>query len=158
MTGGGSFNEFVGDMSRDSNLPVPEDYSLLETFAQQCYPFQVPWAAPAYDHSTVIKSLESNDLGECVRRSALTVIRSTMNHAFITTDTGHMVKSLSGVREGDVLCILFGSRKPAVLRPCVVGDLGKEVYELNAFAWAHGLMDGEFVKDGKFRRQMFTPR
>lgn len=81
-----------------------------------------------------------------------------MNHAFIATDTRHMAKSLSGVREGDVLCILFECRKPAVLRPCVVSDLGKEIYELIAFAWAHGLMDGEFVKDGKFRRQMFTLR
>lgn len=51
------------------------------------------------------------------------VIKSAMNHAFIITDTGHMATSQSGVREGDVLCILFGCRKPAVLRPCGVGIL-----------------------------------
>lgn len=145
-------------MGRESNLPVPEDFSLLETFAQQCYPFQVPWAAPAYYHDTVISALESSNLRECVMRSTLMLIKSAMNYTFITTDTGHMAKPLSSVREGDVLCILFECRKPAVLRPCGVGDLGEEQEEQYELILLRGVMDSEFLKDGEFRRQMLTLR
>ena len=79
-----------------------------------------------------------------------------MNHTFMTTDTAYMASSASGALEGDFLCILFGCREPAVLRPCGIDDTGEEFYELIAFAWTHGVMAGEFVKDGDFKRQTFV--
>ena len=45
---GHSFESVAGNIWRNSNLQVPEDYSLLEMLAQQMYPFSVPWADLVY--------------------------------------------------------------------------------------------------------------
>lgn len=117
IAGGKSMDEIVGSMLRELNLPVPKDYSPLEMFAQQFSTTDVLWFT-----SDEIQGTDCNweNLKQCIIISVAKVLSESMNHTFLTTDPGYMAKSGPGVREGDYLCILFGCREPAVLRPCGV--------------------------------------
>lgn len=78
------------------------------------------------------------------------------DRTFTCTNTGYILNAGPGPRQGDKLCILFGCREPAVLRKRRVDRTGRELYELIAFAWTHGVMDGEFVKGGYVERGIIT--
>lgn len=61
---------------------------------------------------------------------------------YFTTDNGYIGLAGHEVQEGDVVCVLFGCRLPAVLRSQAGGG-----YTLVTFAYTHDVMDGEFVAD-----------
>lgn len=58
---------------------------------------------------------------------------------FFTTDTGYAGRSRDPLEKGDLVCIIYGSQYPVVLRPR--GD----AFELITFAWVHGAMEGQCV-------------
>lgn len=69
----------------------------------------------------------------------------------LLTSRGWVGRGPAGMREGDIIVILWGSRMPFVLRPC--GDGGEEKYQLVGDAYVHGLMDGEFIQNGAVREE-----
>ena len=84
----------------------------------------------------------------------LKALKSTFAKRGVLTDDVYVIssglvgRSQVGVREGDVLCLVWGCARPLVLRPLdVVGeeDKGKERFELVGEAWVPGIMRGEMM-------------
>ena len=71
----------------------------------------------------------------------LTLPYETLGKAYITTDSGYIGRSGTGVQEGDILCIIFGCSLPAILRPAG-GN-----YTLVSFAWVLDAIEGELLRD-----------
>ena len=68
-------------------------------------------------------------------------LRQGAETAMFTTENGYIGSSASSsVAAGDTVCVLLGSKLPAILRP--QGDK----YHLISFAHVHGIMNGEFVE------------
>jgi hypothetical protein len=78
------------------------------------------------------------------------------NYKFSTTAKDFMGMIPGTAEEGDILCVLYGSKFPHVLRKV----LGKEdTYELVGIAYIHGLMNGEAIEwrdQGKLKEQRFN--
>lgn len=142
---------------RDHKFPEHEDYSIFETFAEQWYPHHdVLWATPASEPCPKAQFCEPEKAKDQFTGLVLETMKYIAERAFICTDTGYIANSLPGVREHDRLCILFGCHEPAVLRPCGVDKRRRQVFELVAFAWTHGVMNGEFVESEDFEERSFT--
>lgn len=67
---------------------------------------------------------------------------ATYDCTMIATDHGKLGR-VDGYKaaEGDIVCVLFGCWKPAVLRK------HDDTYELISFAWMHDYMHGEAISD-----------
>ncbi|KAL9112118.1 MAG: hypothetical protein Q9227_003495 [Pyrenula ochraceoflavens] len=142
---------------RDHAWPDHDDCSIFETFAEQWYPSNdIPWANHAPESGSITQFHEPERVKDQFAGLVLETMKYIAGRGFICTDTGYIANSLPGVRENDQLCILFGCHEPAVLRPCGVGKPPQQVFEPVAFAWTHGVMDGEFVEKEDFEERSFT--
>jgi len=70
-------------------------------------------------------------------------VQACVNRRFFVTKNGLMGVGPDGMKEGDIIGILFGGRVPYVLRP--VGDGFRFVGE----CYVSGLMNGEAVQTWK---------
>ncbi|EON70076.1 hypothetical protein W97_09342 [Coniosporium apollinis CBS 100218] len=61
---------------------------------------------------------------------------------YFTTAGGQFGSSASPIEQGDLVCILFGSKIPAILRA-----ESDSKYRLVSFAYVSGIMHGEFLHD-----------
>jgi len=78
-----------------------------------------------------------------------------LNYRFSTTAKGFMAMIPHTAKEGDILCVLYGSRLPHVLRK-VRGEEG--TYTMVGTAYVHGFMDAEAIEwrdQGKLKEQRF---
>ncbi|KAI9703108.1 MAG: hypothetical protein M1820_005980 [Bogoriella megaspora] len=64
-----------------------------------------------------------------------------------TTNAGYIGRARDRLQEGDRLCILFGCRCSAIMRPY------GESYKLVTFAWVHGVMNSECITDENLANQ-----
>ena len=74
---------------------------------------------------------------------------------YFVTENGHMGIGPAAMRDGDVVCILFGGCVPYILRPTDADGL----YKLVGESYVHGVMRGEVINDWrqeKRAREWFT--
>ena len=81
---------------------------------------------------------------KCDLSSTAMALKCATSHTFITAGTGHKAMSGTDARNGDVL---FGYKKPAILRPYGASHLKKELNALVSIAWSLRVMEGDFVED-----------
>jgi len=75
--------------------------------------------------------------------------------AWITTTRGYVGLAPEDVKEGDVICILFGGKVPYALRP------RDGHYLFLGECYVHGIMDGEamdMLTDGRIQETTFDIR
>lgn len=157
MAYGESLERIDKDMWHRLGLKGPDDYSLLERFAQQHYHRPVPWASELHHPVRSAESAESTNFSRYILATCGVVLQNAKEHAFVATDSGYMANCNAGVSKNDVLCVLFGCRQPAVLSPYrVTEDSGKKVYKLKSLAYADGAMSGELLRGEKYERQTFA--
>ncbi|KAK0752991.1 heterokaryon incompatibility protein-domain-containing protein [Schizothecium vesticola] len=80
------------------------------------------------------------DFDSLARRLVLLVAQLFGRKHFFATDTGYVGCAGHAVQVGDVVCVLFGCRMPAVLRPQADG-----CYTLVTFTYVHDVMEGQLV-------------
>src|SRR5436190_5670355 len=85
---------------------------------------------------------EPADFGVTAYGAYVQIAYNAGDRCFFTTETGYIGLAGHLVQKDDVLCILFGCRLPAVLRP---GEDGS--YKLVTFTYTHDVMEGEFLRD-----------
>ncbi|KAK4445222.1 heterokaryon incompatibility protein-domain-containing protein [Podospora aff. communis PSN243] len=153
LSGGNTFNTLLRIVTtRDdgraknttptSKTPVPDalGYGCLEKTLQ---PGRTEMARGAW--SALLPSLDEvtaqvPDFDRLSRHLVLLVAQLFGNKHFFATDTGYVGCAGHAVQEGDVVCVLFGCRMPAVLRPRADG-----CYTLVTFAHTHDVMEGQVV-------------
>ena len=72
------------------------------------------------------------------------------NRRVFVTTSGYVGTGTRLLEPGDILCILFGSRWPAILRPRNGGQ-----YCLVGLCYVHGIMLGEFVRACRAKQQRY---
>ncbi len=80
----------------------------------------------------------------------------TRGRSLIRTEKGYMGLTSDGVREGDLVCVLFGGQVAYCLR-----KNKDETYEFVGECYLHGIMDGEAMEDlanGKYQEREFALR
>jgi heterokaryon incompatibility protein (HET) len=98
-----------------------------------------------------IHSVELFLLRENLNQWQAAMLRSAKNRRFGITMSGHMFLGPRDVVPGDLVCVLHGGDVPFVLR-----SRGGNRYCLVGECYAHGLMDGEAMKDDKLAIQEFV--
>ena len=118
-----------------------QHYWLLEKWLQEEYGPELyrrlsrMWRNP-------MPGVELSGLEDWVGEELGRMVRHVAETAMFTTENGYIGSSSSAsVAEGDVVCLLLGSKLPAILRP--QGDK----YQLISFAYVHGIMNGKFVEE-----------
>ena len=104
---------------------------------------QLPeWSSFAQQRDTAHTGVTA-DLSRRLRDGITDIALRSAGCCLLATDSDYFGIGDDPVREGDILCVVFGLGTPAVLRPC--GD----AFELIAFAYVQGVMRGEYVGDGE---------
>jgi hypothetical protein len=117
-----------------------DGYWLFEKDLQdrQCGPYHAknnrPWSA-------LIPEGEVPNLRAWARSYSERMLETLECTSFFVTENDLYGISPSPVEEGDILCILFGCKLPAVLRS------QKDKYSLVSLAYVPGIMQGEFFED-----------
>jgi len=79
-----------------------------------------------------------------------------LNRRFFITEKGHLGSGPPEMRLGDLICVVFGSKTPLILRQLEP----ESTYELVGHAYVHGIMHGEALGslDLEAKRDMFDGR
>jgi hypothetical protein len=83
---------------------------------------------------------EPEDFRETALDCYLKIAYDTAGKCYFTTDSRHIGLAGHKIEEGDVVCVMFGCKLPAVLRPQPNGS-----FTLVTFTYTHDVMDGEFL-------------
>lgn len=84
---------------------------------------------------------DPHDLGGYEDPTPALVWDKLQHSYFSTSETGYYGKAVGIVKEGDVLALIVGCRRPAILRP------QGTTFQLIGFAFVPFIMNGELVKD-----------
>ncbi|RDL30835.1 uncharacterized protein BP5553_10180 [Venustampulla echinocandica] len=88
-------------------------------------------------------------------RSLAAAQRSSYGRRQFFTENGYMGLGPAAMREGDLVCVLFGGCIPYILRPTDTDNMYKFVGE----SYVHGIMNGEVInlwQQGKITKNRFT--
>jgi hypothetical protein len=149
LNGGNTFNSLLQIVQpRDSQakraapvkntIPDALGYGCLEKTVQ---PGRAEMACGSW--SALLPSLDDAPVANfdsLARRLVLLVAQLFGRKHFCVTDTGYVGCAGHAVQVGDVVCVLFGCRMPAVLRPQADGS-----FILVTFAYMHDVMEGQLV-------------
>ena len=122
----------------DNVLPVPpQDKGLSDEIATDAEEFRnrVHEAFKTVSELTEIPP----DMEDKIREDFFLSATWTEGGGLFTTSDGYIGMVRDPIEEGDHLCIIYGSKYPAILRP------RRESFELVTIAWVHGAMAGECV-------------
>ena len=84
----------------------------------------------------------TDGFGYWAKYALLMIAYESGNQCFFTTNSGYIGLAGHTIQTDDVLCILFGCSRPAVLRPQEDGS-----FKLVTFAYTDSVMNGEFLED-----------
>jgi hypothetical protein len=79
-----------------------------------------------------------------IRPYSHAVINRLVRRSFLVTEKGYLGLGRTGMRKGDLICIIRGGNVPFILRNRSDGFL-----EFVCDAYLHGVMDGSFVRDAR---------
>lgn len=96
--------------------------------------FESPW-------QVLIPELKVPGLEAWALRRMLDMTLYLNKAAFFTTSNGYIGTGDRAIEPEDLVCILFGSKLPVILRP------HRGSYRLVSFAYVSGIMQGEFLED-----------
>lgn len=129
-----------GNMTIFELLPIISKEADLELLQKSASRLNTIKSAIKHDWTELIH--RAHELEEYVLFSYLDMADSTAGKCYFTTDSGYSGVAGHAVEEGDVLCILFGSKYPAVLRPQSDGK-----FTLVTFTYTLDIMKGELLAD-----------
>jgi hypothetical protein len=135
-SGGSSFDDLMRQHKQVG--PIPNGYALLETFVQKSNPIR---KVMSHEWASLLPE-EPPDFTTTAFGAYTQIAYHAGNRCFFTTTTGYIGCAGHSAQKGDVLCILFGCRLPAILRPQQDGT-----YKLVTFTYTHDVMKGEFLRN-----------
>jgi hypothetical protein len=115
-----------------------DGYALLEKFADKLHPL---WSVMTHKWNELLPK-EPEGFTETALGCYLKIAYDTAGKCYFTTDAGYIGLAGHKVEEGDVVCILFGCKLPAILRPQPDGS-----FTLVTYTYTHDVMDGEFLAE-----------
>ena len=75
------------------------------------------------------------------------LVKHALNRRFFITKKGHLASGPKEMRLDDLICVVFGSKIPVILRKSVgKGNSGQPCFELIGGAYVHGIMEGEALE------------
>jgi len=146
------------------DLPTGEWYGRQSEYETEtlCRTFRYfrSWRASIYAKLSKVLPTPTFDLNNSsMIKSQVEFLRKSnvilMGFNFSTSKRDFMAVIPETAREGDILCVLYGSRVPHVLRR----KLGSDTYELIGRAYVHGFMDGEAIRrrdEGELKEKTFV--
>ena len=136
----------IGDHGLDDVRPAPKEYGDH---------YQL-WQRMLADHETMLACAKQNTLlpgfNTEQELSDATMLYTRFNSAFgpvnnnrrfCITKNGYIGMVPPGTQAGDLICILFGTDTPFVIRDLPTPDEVRKSYELVGDCYVHGMMDGE---------------
>ncbi|KAL8941852.1 MAG: hypothetical protein Q9216_001996 [Gyalolechia sp. 2 TL-2023] len=150
--------------SEQYNSPLPNQYSLIEKFAQQesaeYRSIAAEWSHLGPDFSSQqnqprISPELLKDLQNWALHIMYEIVSECRDETFITTDSGYIGRAptaVNAVERGDLLVIIYGCRIPVILRS------QGQAYKVVTFSDVTDLMNGEFFNDLKPPTRRFTLR
>ncbi|KAH0534098.1 hypothetical protein FGG08_007307 [Glutinoglossum americanum] len=146
--GGISFDELIRKLKDVKSYP--NGYPLLEKFVQKTSKIR---QIMSHEWADLLPE-EPADFATTAYGAYLRIAYLAGDRCFFTTDSGYIGRAGHLVQKGDVLCILFGCRLPAVLRPQEDGS-----YKLVTLTYTHDVMEGEFLRNnGSLEEKEFLLR
>ena len=95
-----------------------------------------------------------HDIEQAAYRTLLTMaINNLKTYRFSVSSDGSFVMGLPVMLKGDIVCVLFGSDMPVVLR-----EIGGKRYVLVGDCYVHGIMNGEAIERmrvGRYKAEEF---
>lgn len=152
ITGDMAFGEIWIRQSKQEAESLSRDLKSLLSWKGRLHRRRLHRFLPNLIQYRILDSLQHRE------RTQPKVLNSTpyfLNYRFSTTAKGFMAMIPHTAKEGDILCVLYGSKLPHVLRK-VPEEEG--TYTMVGTAYVHGFMDGEAIErrdQGKLKEQRF---
>jgi hypothetical protein len=152
ITGDLGFSDIIQRQSKEETQSLSRD--LRSVLSRKGYlKSSLQTLTPRNVHRFLQDDLQRRELKEPRLHTSLPLYS---NYKFSTTAKDFMGMIPDTAEDGDILCVLYGSKFPHVLRKVI----GKEdTYVLVGIAYIHGLMDGEAIEwrdQGKLKEQRFN--
>lgn len=107
--------------------------------------------SPAETPHYSLNNFEDRQLKKNLVFALESIAERAHGRCFFTTVSGYIGRANHEVRKNDVVCILYGCRFPAVLRPQSDGT-----HKLITFAYTDDAMDGQSLEDGNYVEKNFV--
>lgn len=124
----------ASQMKLDVEEPYIDIFRILGQYSLQRDPALRALYPKLAQHVRVTgSSIDQDTIGDALMEI---VTKGAMKGSLFTTDTGYVGLSRDNIQAGDVVCVLFGCRMPAILRP-----LGDGSYRLVTFAYVDDVVN-----------------
>jgi hypothetical protein len=142
----------VWNSTPESRYPAPNTYGALydEMTSSAQYVIDISRPPPAELNSSSLEQQRTIAPTGATMELYNSIVKHSLNRRFFITQKGHLASGPLNMRHDDLVCVIFGSKMPVILRQ------RGEYFEWIGQAYVHGIMHGECLVGVLDKLKIFT--